>query len=333
MLARIVSEMSQSGLADSLSTMSIQGKIALSALGIKWYSDLQVERKIPLKDVTFTNLASAVLDNTSWPGAISEIFPSEADPTLEKYPRPAPKELKIPPINLTRISFVDNGLTIDTEILFDNFLPINTQIPNAVIPIYVNDVMLSKIRIRRLALTPPANTPSRLTPSIDLVNPPDVTADKLLNGVTQLLSPDAKVSVVGPIEWAKPIRYQGGKEEVVTTAVNEVSDEGAPWLSTITKGFRLDIRTRQLLGFLSRSGGLSVPDILKNLKVETESGSASLIPSRLKYRYNLDIPARGVPSFKFLYNIQAQAAFTSSVIDAVIRYTFLLSIVSFTYHF
>ncbi|KAI9140328.1 hypothetical protein BKA69DRAFT_1080399 [Paraphysoderma sedebokerense] len=255
-LAEVLRGVSEDGTSGELSELVATSTLGIAAFGVKWYPSLTVERRFPLQDITISRVIDAVLTGSKLPGALGN--PRPEDPTLANAPRAPLPPIEIPTIAFTRISAVDQGLTVDTDINYKNFIPLATKIPAASILIKLMDTPIIKGRVRNFE-TQPNFERSRMTPSFDVLfaSEPAEIAKKVQAAVGQFLNTGVlPISISGPVEWPGPIEFQGGREVPGTP---RPGFDTAPWLTEMTKNFKIDIPVLQLVTILISRG-----DLLRN---------------------------------------------------------------------
>ncbi|KAI9137970.1 hypothetical protein BKA69DRAFT_836591 [Paraphysoderma sedebokerense] len=318
-MAQLLKGISEDGTTDELTELVATSTLGIAAFGVKWYPSLTVERRFPLKDITISRILDSLLTGQELPGLLGSKMP--ADPTLEKNPRPQFPAIELLINALTRISFMEQGITVNTDVGFKNVIPLGFTIPTSSLVVKLQDLAVIKGRVRNLGLKPSSQM-EKLAPSFDVLflsDIPEVVKRAEIAFQQFKATGNLGLSISGPIEWPGPVELRDGKD---VPGSYSPGAEPASWLSEMTKYFKIDIPVLQLITY-ALSRGTDIQRIVNSTSINT----ASRFESGLTViSVNLTMQNVGIlPSLALQYRFGAAIAIAGAdVLDIGVRYVHII---------
>ncbi|KAI9140329.1 hypothetical protein BKA69DRAFT_1125755 [Paraphysoderma sedebokerense] len=292
-MQQLLKAISEEGPSGDLGELLVTTGLGITFLGINFYPNLRVSR-----------ILDAVISGNRLPGNLGLV--REPDPTLVDNPRRPPfTSFQFPILSMDRISFVDPGITVDTQLTFRNPLPLSAKAPSVSMQLNLFDTPIVRGRVRNFVL-PPQDQEVTIRPSFDLIFVSDVfeIRQRIQAAVNQFINSGFfPISISGPIEWNGPVAFERGREVAMQPTPDATP---APWLSQMTRNFKIDIPVLQLLTIaISRLqnsgnlGGVDFQQILRQISLNvnlTNLNGTTVIP------VSLSLPGmRVLPSLKMDY--------------------------------
>ncbi|KNE68572.1 hypothetical protein AMAG_12742 [Allomyces macrogynus ATCC 38327] len=131
-VGRLLRELSSpEGISNDIGNIEIHTKMGVTVFGMHLYGpdSIAAVKKYDLRGLSFAKIFDNMIDpKKTLPGYLGQ--PASKDPTLEKYPRPKPRETGPIVVKSIAMTTTDKGFTVTADIDYDSALPFQVNLPD-----------------------------------------------------------------------------------------------------------------------------------------------------------------------------------------------------------
>ncbi|KAI9187617.1 hypothetical protein H9P43_002008 [Blastocladiella emersonii ATCC 22665] len=286
---------SPEGISDAVGNIEIHTKMGVTLFGMHLYSNLDAVKKYDLRGLSFAKIFDNMLTGKPLPGFLGEKMPE--DPTLAKYPRPAPRKADPLQVKSVVMTTNDKGFSVTADLDYDNPTPFATNIGGLSLVVKLYDTPVLRIGVRDVNLV---RGKGSMKPSLDLELLEDYPkiGDLLRNAVVDFMGKGTlPVAIAGPINLLAKENASAGAKVVPAEWMNKAT---APLAITIPPAL-IAKATAGDAKDANKSAASAAPSLLSQLGIKV---GLAMDADKITVPVKVTLPkSLSLPQLKLDYNL------------------------------